>query len=133
VLILEMLERHPEVAADAAVLIGAPVRGCLAGRRFAGAELGRWMMGAAKPLWEERPARWTRATPLGVIAGTTPLGLGRAFGSLPGVNDGVVSVDETSVDGMTEQALVARGHSMLIVSGRVSDMVARFLAKGRFS
>ena len=34
VLILETLNRHPELAARSALLLGAPVRGCLAGRRF---------------------------------------------------------------------------------------------------
>ena len=133
VLILDMLNRHPEVQAAAAVLIGSPVRGCFAGRRLGTAELGRWMMGASRPLWEERPARWTRAAPLGVIAGTTPLGLGRAFGPLPGVNDGVVRVDETTVEGMTERVLLPQGHSVLVVSARVGELTARFLAAGRFA
>ena len=132
-LVLDMLNRHPEVRADAAVLLGAPVRGCLAGRRFGGARLGRWMMGACRSLWEERPARWARDAPLGVIAGTLPMGLGRAFGTLPGPNDGVVRVEETTVDGMTGRALVRQAHSMLIVSGEVGRLVERFLASGRFA
>jgi pimeloyl-ACP methyl ester carboxylesterase len=132
VLVLEMLNRHPEIPAQAAVLLGAPVRGCLAGRRLGGARLGRWMMGACRELWNERPARWTRPAPLGVVAGTTPLGLGRAFGRLPGSNDGVVCVDETTVEGMAGRALVAQGHSMLILSARVSDLVHRFCSSGRF-
>ena len=131
-LVLEMLNRHPEVEAQAVVLLGAPVRGCLAGRRLGGARLGRWMLGACRELWDERPARWTRRAPLGVVAGTTPLGLGRAFGRLPGPNDGVVRVDETEVDGMAGRALVAQGHSMLIVSGRVGDLVHRFCSSGSF-
>ena len=52
VLVLEMLNRHPEVQAQAAVLLGAPVRGCLAGRRLGAARLGRWMMGACRELWD---------------------------------------------------------------------------------
>jgi hypothetical protein len=91
-------------------------------------------MGACRPLWEERPAPWTRGTPLGVVAGTLPLGLGRTFGGvLPGPNDGVVCVDETTVEGMRERALVRQGHSMLIVSGEVGALVDRFLASGRFA
>jgi pimeloyl-ACP methyl ester carboxylesterase len=132
VLVLEMLNRHPEIKAQAAVLLGAPVRGCLAGRRLGAARLGRWMMGACRELWDERPARWTRPAPLGVVAGTTPLGLGRAFGRLPGSNDGVVCVDETTVEGMAGRALVAQGHSMLILSARVGDLVHRFCSSGRF-
>lgn len=133
VLILDMLNLHPEIAADAAVLIGAPVRGCFAGRRLARARVGRWMMGACRPLWEERAARWTRGAPLGVVAGTLPFGLGRAFGALPGPNDGVVCVEETCVEGMAGRALVRQAHSMLIVSGEVGELVERFLACGRFA
>ena len=133
VLILDMLNRHPEIKADAVVLIGAPVRGCLAGRRLGRARLGRWMMGACRSLWEERAARWTRGTPLGVVAGTLPMGLGRALGGLPGPNDGVVCVEETTVEGMSERALVRQGHSMLILSGQVGGLVERFLAAGRFA
>jgi pimeloyl-ACP methyl ester carboxylesterase len=132
VLMLDMLNRHPEVQPGAVVLLGAPVRGCLAGRRLGGAALGRWMLGACRSLWDERPARWTRGAPLGVVAGTLPMGLGRALGGLPGMNDGVVCVEETTVDGMSERALVRRGHSMLIMSGQVGGLVERFLAAGRF-
>jgi len=132
VLILEMLNRHPEIDASSALLLGAPVRGCFAGRRFGRHRPGRWMMGGCGSLWEEREARWQRAAPLGVIAGTRALGLGRAFGRLPGENDGVVCVSETTVEGMAARALVPQGHSMLIVSGQVGALVERFLSGARF-
>jgi pimeloyl-ACP methyl ester carboxylesterase len=134
VLVLDMLSRHPEIGARGVVLLGAPVRGCLAGRRFGARRLGRWMMGACRSLWDERPVpHWSRRAPLGVIAGTLPLGLARAFGALPGANDGVVCVDETTVDGMTERTLVRQGHSMLICAPSVARLVERFLTAGRFA
>jgi pimeloyl-ACP methyl ester carboxylesterase len=133
VLVLDMLNRHPEVAAEAVVLLGAPVRGCLAGRRFARGGFGRWMMGACRPLWDVREARWTRGTPLGVVAGTLPFGLAHTFGGgLAGANDGVVCVDETTVEGMTARVLVREAHSMLILSRRVGALIAGFFASGRF-
>jgi pimeloyl-ACP methyl ester carboxylesterase len=131
-LILETLNRHPEIAVRSALLLGSPVRGCLAGRRFGCHRPGRWMMGACGPLWEEREARWRRAEPLGVVAGTLPLAFGRAFGSLPGENDGVVCVSETTVDGMAARVLVRQGHSLLGVSAQVGRLAERFLACGRF-
>jgi len=132
VLILEALGRHPEIPAASVVLLGAPVGGCHAGRRFGRARVGRWMMGASEPLWRERPAQWRREARLGVVAGTLPLGLGRALGRLPGQNDGVVCVDETTVDGMHARALVPIAHSALILSRRVGRLTARFIAEGRF-
>lgn len=133
ILVLEALNRHPELAVASAVLIGAPVRGNAAGRRFAQLRLGRWMMGGAEPAWAERAASWQRAAPLGVIAGTLALGLGRTLGTVPGANDGVVSVAETAVDGMSGRALVPLSHSALVVSGRVARLVEGFLAQGRFT
>lgn len=133
VLILEMLNAHRDIPVASAVLLGAPARGCMAGRRFGTGHLGRWMMGACGVLWKEREAVWKRAAPLGVVAGTMPVGLGRAFGRLPGPNDGVVRVEETVVDGMTERVLVPVGHSLLIVSAAVGRLVERFLSSGRFA
>lgn len=132
VLVLETLNAHPAIAVESAVLLGAPVRGCLAGRRLGSASMGRWMLGACGELWQEHEAAWRRSAPLGIIAGTLPIGLGRAFGRLPGANDGVVRVAETAVAGMTAQVLVPVGHSLLIVSGAVGRLVQNFLERGRF-
>jgi len=133
VLIFDFLCRHPELASGHVVLLGAPVRGCFAGRRLGSVAIGRWMLGGSAPRWIECDASWRRREPLGVIAGSRPLGLGRALGALPGENDGVVRVDETSVEGMREQVVVRQGHSWLPVSRRVAGLVQRFLADGRFS
>jgi len=133
VLIYDLLAHHPEIASGNIVLLGAPVRGCYAGRRFGTHSLGRWCLGACASRWERREARWQRPERLGVIAGTLPLGFGRAFGALPGDNDGVVCVDETTVEGMSDRALVRAGHSLLAVSRRVSMLVEHFLRTGRFA
>ena len=133
VLVLETLNRFQDLGVSSAVLLGAPVRGCLAGRRLASARVGRWMMGACQRLWDEHAATWQRRAPLGVVAGVRPLGLGRALGPLPGHNDGGVCVEETTVDGMSERTLVGQGHSMLIVSSQVARQVERFLAAGSFA
>ncbi len=132
VLVLNTLVERRETAVASAVLIGAPVRGCRAGRTFGRVGIGRWMMGSSRPLWDERVAAWPRAEPLGVIAGTAPLGLGRVLGRLPGANDGVVCVSETRVEGAAAHAEVDVGHSALILSRRVARLVQRFLASGTF-
>jgi pimeloyl-ACP methyl ester carboxylesterase len=133
VLVLETLSRHPDLPAAGALLLGSPVRGSLAGRRFGAGRFGRWMMGASAPCWEARSPRWTRAAPLGVLAGTVAVGLGRIVGGrLPGVNDGVVCVEETAVDGMAAARQVAQPHSLLPISGLVARLAERFLRTGAF-
>ncbi len=133
VLVYDMLARHDELAVGRVVLLGAPVRGCLAGRRLGAAAIGRWMLGACHERWKTHEAKWRRAQALGVIAGTLPVGLGRALGALPGANDGVVCVEETKVEGAADCALVQEAHSMLAVSGRVAALVERFLRTGCFA
>ena len=131
--VLEALERHREARAGNVVLMGAPVKGNFAGRRLAQLGWGRWFLGASEPLWREgRGARWTRPEPLGVLAGTLPIGLGRLFGALPGANDGVVRVEETEVEGMRERVLLPVGHSAMLVSARAAAQVVSFLSDARF-
>lgn len=132
--ILEALNRQPPVAAGRVVLLGTPVRGCYAGRRLARYPGGRWFLGESEQLWREGgAARWARPEALGVVAGTLPLGLGRLFGPLPGVNDGVVGLDETEVDGMADRVVLPTGHSAMLISARVAAQVAAFLSDGKFS
>jgi pimeloyl-ACP methyl ester carboxylesterase len=131
--LLHALEQHRSVAAGNVLLLGSPVRGNFAGRRLAQHGWGRWFLGASESLWREgRAARWTRPEPLGVLAGTTPVGLGRLFGALPGANDGVVRVEETEVDGMRERIVLPVAHSTMLVSARVAAQAVSFLADARF-
>ena len=132
--ILEALQRHARVQAGRVVLLGTPVRGNFAGRRLGRRGWGRWFMGATLPLWSEgRSARWTRPEPLGVLAGTLPVGLGRLFGALPGPNDGVVRLEETELEGMHERIVLRVGHSAMLLSARVAAQVVAFLRDARFT
>jgi pimeloyl-ACP methyl ester carboxylesterase len=131
--VLEALEQHRESKAGNVVLMGAPVQGNFAGRRLAQLGWGRWFLGASEPLWREgRSARWTRPEPLGVLAGTLPIGLGRLFGALPGANDGVVRVEETGLAGMRERVVLPLGHSAMLVSARAAAQVASCLKHAKF-
>ena len=129
---LEALTRHPETAVGRVVLLGASAKGNFAGRRLARHAPGRWMLGKSLPLWQERDARWTRAEHLGVIAGTWPIGLGAMLGRLEGPNDGVVTVAETAVEGMSERISLPVGHSQMLISAHVAAQVAVFLTDGKF-
>lgn len=130
---LEAIANAPTLALGHAVLLGTPARGCLAGRRLAHTDWGRWILGASETLWHEGPAmRWHRPEPLGVVAGTRSIGLGRVLGHLPGANDGVVRVEETEVEGMRDRLILPVGHSEMVISPRVARAVRGFLEHGRF-
>jgi len=125
-------------AAASVVLLGTPARGCMAGRRLARAAPGRWMLGESEALWKEgRVAHWDArlhdGAPLGVIAGSVPMGLGRMLGRLPGVNDGVVRLEETEIEGMADRIVMPVSHTALIFSARVAAQTAQFLGQGRFA
>jgi pimeloyl-ACP methyl ester carboxylesterase len=131
--VLEALNAHADVAAGRVVLLGTAAGGCFAGRRLARHGPGRWFLGQSEALWREgRAAHWRRPEALGVLAGSLPLGLGRLFGPLPGVNDGVVRLEETAVEGMADRVVLPVGHSAMLISARVAAQVRAFLADGKF-
>jgi pimeloyl-ACP methyl ester carboxylesterase len=131
--VLEALRRAPELAVASVLLLGVPVNGCFAGRQLARRGWGRWLLGASEPLWrEEAFGAWERAAPLAVIAGSRPIGLSRVLGGLPGTNDGVVTLEEATLHGVSERLVMHVGHSEMIVSARVAHQVAVFLRDGKF-
>lgn len=131
--IVQALQGAATVPVDGVVLLGTPAAGNFSGRRLANFGIGRWMLGRSEALWHEsHRARWARSEPLGVIAGTMPVGLGRAVGPLPGANDGVVCVAETTVEGMRERIVLPVSHSAMVVSSRVARHTAHFLLQGTF-
>lgn len=130
---VETLQRHRDVELGNAVLLGTPLRGNFAGRRLARLGWGQWLLGETQELWAEgRDEGWTRPEPLGAIAGTLPMGLGRLLGALPGPNDGVVSVEETRIDGMRDHIALNVGHSGMLLSARVAAQTRAFLEHARF-
>lgn len=130
---LRLAERLPDVELGNVVLLGSPVNGSAAARSLAAWPATQWMLGrlpAQELLVGGR--RWTRGTPVGVIAGTQSMGLGRFVGRLAEPNDGTVSVDETRLDGATEQLVLPVSHMGMLLSEEVAAHVATFLRNGSF-
>lgn len=133
-LVLETLNRYLELEVSSAVLLASPVQGSLCGRRLAAYRAGGWLLGATGSLWAERPpAKWLHAAPVGVIAGSAPWGLGRLLGPLPAPNDGVVCVNETSLEGMSDRMVLKVNHSGMLFSRAVAAQVVAFLRWRRFN
>jgi pimeloyl-ACP methyl ester carboxylesterase len=116
------------------VVAGTPFRDCFAGRALQRLPGGRGILGRSMEQWlatDSRPA--FDACELGVIAGTRGVGLGRLIA--PGLrppHDGVVSVDETRIDGMTDHVVLKVAHTEMLVSRPVVHQVCTFLEHGKF-
>lgn len=117
------------------VMLGSPLRGSAAGARLARLDTGRAMVGRSVLEWLAAPAsRWTLPQDLGIIAGTTSMGLGRlVVPGLPKPNDGAVSVAETRIAGAREILDLPVSHSGMLLSSRVARHAANFFRHGSFA
>jgi len=133
--ILRLLEAHPELPVARIVLLGTPVNGSRAAAglvRLLGTD---WMFGpmASGELLDAAPRVWRHPAAIGVIAGTQSFGLGRFVAGLDGPNDGTVAVTETHLAGATDYLELAVSHVGFMLSQRVIEATAKFLGAGSFS
>lgn len=133
-LVLFMLERERGLPPGRVVLLGAPYRDSHAGRVLARNSLGALALGRSMREWLEtsKPAQFP-GREIGVIAGSTSVGLGRVFArQLPTPNDGVVTVAETECEAACDRIVLPINHSGMLLSRRVARQTGAFLRDGRF-
>lgn len=131
--IMTMLQKHPEIAVHRVVLIGSPYADSAAAHNLARFTWSGGILGHTIRDWLRQPRpKVPQSVELGVIAGDVSFGLGRLFVRLPAPNDGVVMVEETRVPGAADSIVMHISHSAMLVSPAVARAVATFLKKGRF-
>jgi len=130
--ILRYLRTHGEQGIGRIVLMGTPVRACMAGVRLANMAATERLLGTSRDIWRGLPDDYRPQCELGVIAGSRPWGLGRLMMHLPGTNDGVVRLEETEVAGMRDRIVLPVSHSGMLLSARVAREVAAFIERGAF-
>lgn len=69
--------------------------------------------------------------PVGVIAGVIKNDMNDKL--LPGMDDGLVSIEATKLAGMQDFIIVPTGHAMMRYDEEVAEQTVRFLRKGSFS
>jgi pimeloyl-ACP methyl ester carboxylesterase len=137
--VLQLLARHPEQPPGRVVLLGSPTGGSLSAEQFtARFPPGQRLVG---PFLREEvlgrqggaPRAWAHANrPLGVIAGTRSVGLGRFFAQFDEPNDGTVAVRETAITGAADRLILPVSHFGMLVSRTVAHQTVLFLRDGRF-
>ncbi|MDC8015799.1 esterase/lipase family protein [Tahibacter soli] len=115
------------------VCLGSPLKGSGAARGVAKLPGGSYLLGRSLDILRNGLERWDGARPVGVVAGSLPIGLGRVIGGLTPPHDGTVSVDETRLDGIADHCEVPVTHTGLLFSAAVAQQAAAFLRDGRFA
>jgi len=128
-------ERFHDLPPGRVVFLGAPLCGSQAARGLERFAIGQRMIGrlAMQELRGEPQRCWKADRPLGVIAGTRPMGLGRLFAGFSEPNDGTVALRETRIEGASDHLVLPVSHLGMMLSSRVADECGRFLRDGRFS
>jgi pimeloyl-ACP methyl ester carboxylesterase len=133
--IYRFLERYPEQAPGHVVFLGTPAVASRAAMRAGRLRAVASLMGqsVADELLRPRERRWVMERPLGIIAGTQPLGLGQILARFDEDCDGTIGVSETRLPGATDHITLPVSHLGMLVSARVARQTANFLQDGRFS
>jgi pimeloyl-ACP methyl ester carboxylesterase len=129
------LERFPEQPPGRVIFLGTPCVGSRAGQRASRFAPIAHLMGpsVAQELLQAHERRWAQARPLGIIAGSQPLGLGQLLADFTEENDGTVAVSETRMPGATDHIVLPVSHLGMLLSSRVARETGLFLTQGRFS
>jgi len=133
VVALDYLAGDPGARIGRVVLLGAPVRGSQAARAVADWPGGDLMLGRSTDIWRSDMRAQLHATAcVGAIAGSRPFGLGSVFMDVPDPSDGVVTVEETRLPGLSDHLVLRVSHSGMLISREVARQTAAFLRNGRF-
>jgi pimeloyl-ACP methyl ester carboxylesterase len=132
--ILRCLERYPMSQPGRVVFLGTPAVGSSSARHIGQWRWGRRLVGVAvgQELLAEQRRHWSGDRDLGIIAGTSPVGLAALLVKFKEDNDGVVTVSETRLPGAKELLRLRASHSGMLLSARVAREVGNFLEYGSF-
>ena len=133
--ILGALQVTGDLPPGRAVLLGTPLQGSSAAQGVVRAlPFGKVMLGMAayQELVQGAPRQWSGRREVGVIAGSSRLGLGRLFANFNTDHDGTVMVSETLLPGAKDHIVLRASHSSMLFSTEVAAQAAHFLQRGSF-
>jgi pimeloyl-ACP methyl ester carboxylesterase len=133
VVTLNMFDRYDLPDHTRVLMLGTPVLGSGVARVMASHGWMRPLLGAIAPeALTETASHWRGAHQLGIIAGTSAVGIGRLIGGLEGESDGTVAVAETRLPGATDFRAMKVNHMGMLLSAEVASESCFFLHYGHF-
>lgn len=134
ILTVRLFERYGSLVNGRVVFLGSPVRGSSVARATAARPFGDVMLGRSgqEGLLEKQEPAWDWPNPLGVIAGTKSIGVGRVVSDMDGPGDGTVAQAETEIRGATDSLTLPVTHMSMLFDRPVADQVVHFLRNGSF-
>ncbi len=131
--ILRMFRQGADLPPGRVVFMGSPVRGSRAARYLTELGLG-WAVGRSGPggLAEIHEPVWSEPRELGLIAGTHEFAINPFHFGLTSPHDGVVSLEETRIEGAKESATIHANHTGMLFTRELAGQVVSFLRKGEF-
>jgi len=133
--IYRFLERFADQPAGRVVFLGTPAVASRAAVQASHIRLLAQLMGRSvgDELLRPRERRWSMDRPLGIIAGTQPVGFGQFVAHFDEACDGTIAVSETRLPGATDHITLPVSHLGMLVSARVARETGTFLRQGHFS
>ncbi|PID60760.1 MAG: acetyltransferase/hydrolase [Gammaproteobacteria bacterium] len=133
IVVLHLLEQHPEMPIGRIVFLGSPVKGSFVAERMHANRLLRPLLGRSieRGLLGGAP-RYKGPWPLGIITGSGSFGISSLLYPVGEDSDGVVREQETELDNVSDRIRLPYSHSNLVFSRRCAEQVAEFLLVGRF-
>lgn len=129
---LSTLESHPDLPVARVVCLGSPLCGSAAAQVLARQIWSAPYLGRSARLLRQGCPVWSGPAAVGMVAGNTPLGLGRYFGRFRDENDGTVAVAETRLPGLADHVVIPVSHTGLLYSSEAVRLAVGFFRDGRF-
>lgn len=131
----KLLESTHDLPPGRAVFLGSPLQGSRAMEGLAQWAFGRAVLGeqVRRELQPGQLRKWDGRRDIGIIAGSSSMGMGRLFSAeLGDDSDGTVRIAETQLEGAADHLVLPVSHTSMVFSPEVAQQVVRFLRDGRF-
>lgn len=126
------LGADPGAAVGRVLCLGSPLCGSDAAAGLSRLPLSTLYFGHSADILLEGCTTWPDRFEVGMVAGTSPHGMGKWFGRFEGEHDGTVALAETQAPGLADHVALRVSHLGMVLSREVARQAGRFLATGRF-